>query len=82
MFRLLSRIICLAVIAIIAFFVLSFTSGGEKFRWFGTTVKEKSEEVGEKADSLKQESEKVMKGVEKAKGTIDSMTGKKNEKSR
>lgn len=82
MFKLLSRLICLAVIAIVAFIVLSFTGGGEKFRWFGTAVKEKSEEVGEKADSLKQEGEKVMKGVEKAKGTIDTLTGKKDEKSR
>ena len=82
MFKLLGRIICLALFAIIAFIALSFTSGGEKFRWFGTAVKEKSEEVGEKADSLKQKSEKVMKGVEKAKGTIDSLTGKKDDHAR
>lgn len=82
MFKLLSRLICLSVFVIIAFIVLSFTSGGEKFRWFGTTVKEKSEEVGEKADSLKQKSEKLMKGVENAKGTIDSLTGKKDDHTR
>jgi len=79
MFKLVSRLVCLAVFAIIAFIVLSFTSGGEKFRRFGATVKEKSEEVGEKADSLKQNSEKAMKGVEKAKGAIDSLTGKKDD---
>jgi len=82
MFKLLSRLICLAILAITAFIFLSFTSGGERFRRFGTAVKEKSEEVGDKADSLKEEGEKVIKGVEKAKGEIETLRGKKDDRAR
>lgn len=76
MFRLLTRLICLAVIAIIAFVVISLSSGGEKFRWFGKKVGQESEKVGEKADKLKETGDKTMKGVEKAKEKIKDLTGK------
>lgn len=82
MFKLLSRTICLVVFAIIAFVALSLKSGGEKFRWLGSAVKQESEKVGEKADAFKEKSQKVVEGIEKTKGAIEGLTGKKDEKSR
>lgn len=84
MFRLLRRLVCLAVIALAVFIALSLTSGGEKFRWFGKKVAKQSEDVGEKADKLKEKTgdvakgiEKTKKGIEKTKETIKDLTGGK-----
>ncbi|HET6515217.1 MAG TPA: hypothetical protein VFG09_08655, partial [Thermodesulfovibrionales bacterium] len=81
MFKLISRLICLVVIAVVVFLVLSFMSGGEKFRWFGKKIQDESEKVGEKADRLRQTGERVLKGVEKTRETLDHFMGKKSEKS-
>ena len=79
MFKLLWRLIVLAVITVIAFIVLSLSSGGEKFRWFGKKVEQQSEKIGEKADVLKEKSDGVKKTFEKTKEKIGDLTGKKDE---
>lgn len=76
MFKLLLRLICLSLITLIAFLILSLSSGGEKFRWFGKKVEEKTESLGRIADSIKEKSNKVMKGIEKAKERIKDLTDK------
>lgn len=81
MFKLIRRLICLIIIAAILFIGLAFWSGGEKFRWFGKTVKEKSEEVGEKADRIKERTDRSTQAIEKAKNKIKDITGKKDEQS-
>lgn len=82
MFKLLRRLICILILAAIAFVVISVLSGGEKFRWFGKNVEQRSEKVGEEADKLKEKSDKVLKGIEKAKEKVKGFIGKKDEKSR
>lgn len=76
MFKLLLRLICLSLITLIAFLILSLSSGGEKFRWFGKKAEEKTESLGRIADSIKEKSNKVMKGIEKAKERIKDLTDK------
>lgn len=76
MFKFFFRLICLAVIAAIAFLIISLSSGGDKFRWFGKKVEEKTESLGEKADKIKKASDKTMEGVKKAKEKIKDLTGK------
>ncbi len=82
MFKLLKRLICIVVIALIIFFGLALWEGGEKFRWFGRKsekagriIKKESESVGEKADKIKEGVGKVEKGIKKLKG--DSKTDEK-----
>lgn len=76
MFKFFFRLICLAVIAAIAFLIISLSSGGDKFRWFGKKVEEKTEDLSKKADRIKETSDRVMRGIEKAKERIKDLTGK------
>lgn len=57
MFKLIKRLFLLAIVAIVAFIALALTSGGEKFRWFGNTVSDVSDDLGETADLLNQATE-------------------------
>lgn len=77
MFRLLFRLVCLSLIALIAFLILSLYSGGEKIRWFGRKVEERTERLGRTADRIKETTDKTVKGIEKAKEKIRDLTGKK-----
>ncbi|MFN3480461.1 MAG: hypothetical protein ACK415_08750 [Thermodesulfovibrionales bacterium] len=76
MFKFFFRLICLAIIAAIAFLIISLSSGGDKFRWFGKKVEEKTEDLGKKADMIKETGDKAKKGIEKAKEKIKDLTGK------
>lgn len=76
MFKLIFKLICLAIAGLIAFVVISLHSGGDKFRWFGKKVEQESEKIGGKADELKNTGDKAAKGVEKAKEKIKDLTGK------
>ncbi len=94
MFKLLRRLIAIAIIAGIVFLALSLWQGGKPFRWFGKEsekageiVKKKSEEVGEKADEIKKKTDnaqgttkKVVEGIRKAGDKVRDVTGLKDEK--
>lgn len=77
MFKLFIRLICLSIITLIAFFIISLYNGGEKFRWFGKKVEEKTESLGRTADRIKETGDKTLKGLEKAKEKIKDLTDKK-----
>lgn len=76
MFKILSRLICLSIIAIIAFLIISLYSGGDRIRWFGKKVYERTEDLGKTADRIKKTGDKTLKGIEKAKEKIKDITGK------
>ncbi len=80
MIKLIVRLIFLAIVAGIIFIALAIYSGGEKFRWFGKKVEQQSEKMGEKADRIKQDSEKVIKGVEKTTEKVKEFTGSKDDR--
>src|SRR5271169_6016009 len=77
MFKLIRRIICLLVIAVIVFIVIALRSGGDKFRWFGEktggVIKESSEKLGQKADEIKGKKDEAFR-------SMDKFTGKDKEK--
>ncbi len=91
MFRLIRKLIGLAVIAAIIFLVLSFWQGGKPFRWLGKkseqageVAKKKSEELGKEADRIKEKTEdikdtttKVSEGIRKTGEKIKDITGSK-----
>jgi len=94
MFKLIRRLIGIAILAAIVFLALSLWQGGKPFRWFGQkseqageVLKNKSEEVGEEADKIKRKTEdmkettkKVGEGIRKTGEKIKDITGTKNEK--
>lgn len=94
MFKLLIKLIAIAIIAGIVFLALSLWQGGKPFRWFGKEsgkageiIKKKSEEVGEKADEIKKKTDnaqgttkKVVEGIRKAGDKVRDVTGLKDEK--
>lgn len=81
MCKFLAKAICILVIILAIFIAVSLYSGGRGFRWFGKKIEEQSKKIGGKADNLKEKSEKVIEGVEKAKEKVKDITGKKDEKS-
>ncbi|MBF0464967.1 MAG: hypothetical protein HQK88_06820 [Nitrospirae bacterium] len=90
MFKLIKRIIYLAIFSVIGFYVISYVSGGEQFRWFGKetertgkAIKELSEKAAEKADVVKK-SDGFLKGIvirsyNKIKSIINKKTAVKEE---
>ncbi|HWR58503.1 MAG TPA: hypothetical protein VN328_06415 [Thermodesulfovibrionales bacterium] len=80
MIKMIMKLIFLFILAVVVFIALSVYSGGDKFRWFGTKVKQESEKVGEKADKIKKGSDTVMKGIEKTTETVKEITGSKDSK--
>jgi hypothetical protein len=94
MFKLLRKLIVLAIIAGLVFVALSLWQGGEPFRWFGKesekageVIKKKSEEMGNKADEIKKKTDnaqgttkKVVEGIRKAGDKVRDITGLKDEK--
>ncbi|QWR76896.1 hypothetical protein [Candidatus Magnetomonas plexicatena] len=69
MFKLIKRIIYLAIFSVVGFYVISYVSGGENFRWFGKetertgkAIKEFSEKAAEKADDVRK-SDGFLKGL-------------------
>lgn len=80
MFKLIWKIGCLAVIIIIVLLYLAVNRGGLDFRWFGTKseeagkyLKNKSENIAEKADTIHTTTETIQKKVE---STVDKITDK------
>ena len=81
MFKLLWRIISTCIIVLLTFLILSLTSGGEKFRWFGKEVQKQSEKVGEIADEIREKGEWITTGLEWAKGKFREVTDGKGKTS-
>jgi hypothetical protein len=82
MFKLIRRIIALALIAGIVFLALSLWKGGDPFRWFGKqsekageVLRDRSEDIGKEADRIKKQSGDLKKATEKVKNGIQD-TGK------
>ena len=82
MFKLMRRIIALALIAGIVFLVLSLWKGGDPFRWFGKqsekageVIRDRSEDIGKEADRIKKQSGDLKEATEKVKNGIQE-TGK------
>ena len=59
MFKLIRRLLLTALVLIVAFLAFALTSGGEKFRWFGETVHDVSNDIGETADLLNQATQDI-----------------------
>jgi methyl-accepting chemotaxis protein len=83
LFKLIRRLFLAAFILIVAFIAFALTSGGEKFRWFGTTVKDVSTDLGETADLLNQATQDIKSATNTIRKTgrklheIASETGEK-----
>jgi len=82
MFKMIRRIIALALIAGIVFLALSLWKGGDPFRWFGKQsekageiIRDKSEDIGKEADRIKEQSGDMKEATEKVKHGIEN-TGK------
>ncbi len=82
MFKLIRRLIALALIAGIVFLALSLWKGGDPFRWFGKqsekageVIRDRSEDIGKEADRIKKQSGDLKKATEKVKNGIQD-TGK------
>jgi hypothetical protein len=82
MFKLIRRIIALALIAGIVFLALSLWKGGDPFRWFGKqsekageVIRDRSEDIGKEADRIKKQSGDLKEATEKVKNGIQE-TGK------
>ncbi len=83
MFKLIRRIICLAIIAVAAFVVIAVLKGGEPFKWFGQKseeagklIQEKSNELAEKADELQRTKKKLKEQTSKARNIKKELTGR------
>jgi hypothetical protein len=81
MFKLLWQIISTCIIVLLAFLILSLTSGGEKFRWFGKEVQNQSEKIGEIADEIREQGEWISKGIGGVKRKIREVTDGKGKTS-
>jgi len=72
MCKLISRVVGFLAAALIVFFGVALWSGGEKFRWFGertgSTIREISEKLAEKADEIKQEKDQTVERIRKLAG--------------
>jgi hypothetical protein len=82
MFKLLRRLITLALLAGIVFLALSLWKGGDPFRWFGKqsekageVIRDRSEDIGKEADRIKKQSGDLKEATEKVKNGIQE-TGK------
>ena len=82
MFKMIRRIITLALIAGIVFLALSLWKGGDPFRWFGKQsekageiIRDKSEHIGKEADKIKKQSGDLKEASDKVKNGIED-TGK------
>ncbi len=72
MCKLIKRVVCFLVTALIVFFAVALWSGGEKFRWFGEktggAIKESGEKLGKRADFIKKEKDKAAETIKKLTG--------------
>lgn len=82
MFKLIRRLIALALLAGIVFLALSLWKGGDPFRWVGKqsekageVIRDRSEDIGKEADRIKKQSGDLQEATEKVKNGIQE-TGK------
>jgi len=75
------RVLLISALSVVALAAFIFFFGGRGFRWFGAktekageVVKEKSGEIGGKADDIKQGMKEAAKDVKK--DLVDKVTGK------
>ena len=75
------RVLLVSVLSVVALAAFIFFFGGSGFRWFGAktekageVVKEKTGEIGGKADDIKQGMKEAAKDVKK--DLVDKVTGK------
>lgn len=94
MIKLMVRLVGLLIIGGIIFLALSLWQGGKPFRWFGEKteqageiIKEKSAEMGNEADKIKEKAEnvkgtarKVADGVKKAGDKVKNIAGTNDKK--
>jgi hypothetical protein len=73
MCKLIKRVVCFLVTALIVFFAVALWSGGDKFRWFGektgSAIKDSGEKLGERADVIKREKDKAAETIKKLTGS-------------
>src|SRR5208337_1736295 len=91
MCKLIKRVVCFLVTALIVFFAVALWSGGEKCRLFGektgSAIKETGEKLGERADEIKGKKDEAVRSIEKFTGrdkeeTKDRSAGASKEKER
>ncbi|MBF0565299.1 MAG: hypothetical protein HQK89_08655 [Nitrospirae bacterium] len=88
MFKLIRRIIFLAILLVIAFVVIAIYYGGDKFRWLGDkaekaghSLKDISKTAAKDADEMKRNKDYFKVLSRSAKEAYDSLTGKPHKKS-
>jgi len=93
MIRWIFKIIGLLLLAVIVFFVISFLKGGDPFRWLGhkseqaaEIVRERSEELGQEADKIKERTDsvrgttkKIAEGLKKTGDKVKEFSGSKTD---
>jgi hypothetical protein len=77
MFKIVRKIFCLVIIALILFVGITIWGGGDKFRWLG----EKAGEIIQKgADKLGEKADKIKEDIETTKEKVKKWTGKEEDK--
>lgn len=93
MIKLIFKLIALFVLAILLFLALSIWKGGDPFRWLGhkseqagDVLKQKGEDLGEKADKIKRRTDavrdttkKVTEGIRETGNKVRKFTGSEAE---
>jgi hypothetical protein len=74
MFKLIRRLIGMAVIAAIVFLALSLWQGGRPFRWLGRQSEQAGEVLTRKSNQLADEADKIKKKTENVTDTTRKMT--------
>ena len=74
MFKLIRSIFLTGLVILLAFLIISLTSGGEKFRWLGKEAQRQGEVIGGKADRIREKGEEILKKLHRAKQALDSVT--------
>lgn len=87
MFKLIRQLFCLATLAVVGFVALSLMKGGDPFRDFGLTVKQRSDQAAQAADAIrdtyqniKGPAKKTVKAIKETGETIRKVTGETAEK--
>jgi gas vesicle protein len=73
-FKLIGRLIGVAIIAAMAFLALSLWHGGKPFRWLGTRFEQAGEVAGEKSNKLAEAADKIKKTTENFRDTKKKVT--------
>jgi hypothetical protein len=78
MIRLIKRLVLCLTFALILFFVLALWSGGDEFRRFGEksggAIRKGAEQLGEKADAIREARDKTVSRIKKLSGSGEEGT--------